>query len=242
MPSSTPIRITPPIATPAIATSVQSVAARARHWGSSTSPRAAEMITAPSTVFGRYEIGPVRKSRIRITIAYRGEPRHLRAGAHAVVDGRARVAPTDRESLADPGGHARHAHREQLLRRVDVLAPLPGERAGGEDLVGQRQDEDPDRGRHELDELEDRRRRERRRRQARRDVSDDRDAVRLQVEGIGEGDRSDDHDQLGREAAREAAQHEQDRKRGDADRRMSGRWRCRSRWPPRAAGAPGPRR
>ena len=58
--SSTPTAMTPAVVTAAIVTSTRSVAHSARHAFGSTSPIAAAMITAPSTVFGRYEIGSVR--------------------------------------------------------------------------------------------------------------------------------------------------------------------------------------
>ena len=64
-------------------------------------------------------------------------PGDLAARAHRVVDRGARAARADREALREPGRGVRGAHREQLLRAADVLVVLPGERARGEDLVGE---------------------------------------------------------------------------------------------------------
>ena len=109
------------------------------------SPIAAETITAPSTALGRYCTGSVRKSTITSTVAAGDEAGDLAARAHAVVDRRARAARADREALGDAGRGVRGAHREQLLGGAHVLVVLAGERACGQDLVGERDEEDAER-------------------------------------------------------------------------------------------------
>ena len=140
---------TQPIVTPAIATSTRSTAASARQAGTSISPIAAKTITAPSTAFGRYCTGSVRKSEDQRDRGGGDQPGDLAARAHRVVDRGARAAGADREALREAGRRVGGAHRQQLLRGAHLLVVLPGERARGEDLVGERDEEDAERGRHE---------------------------------------------------------------------------------------------
>ena len=186
--------------------------ARARRCGS-MSPIAAETITAPSTAFGRYCTGSVRKSRITSTVGGGDQARDLAARAHAVVDRRARAARADREALGEAGRGVRGAHRQQFLGRAHVLVVLAGERARGQDLVRERDEEDAERRRHE-----------RERRPAKRGsaasklgspagiCADHGDPVRLQVERPREPDRDDDDEQRRRQLGQQEAQPEQQRR------------------------------
>ena len=70
--------------------------------------------------------------------------RDLRTRAHRVVDRGARPAGADREALRHPRRRVGGAHREQLRADVDALVVTAGERAGGQDLVGERHEEQAD--------------------------------------------------------------------------------------------------
>ena len=167
----------------------------------------------------------------------------LAARAHAVVDGGARAAGSDREALGDAGRRVRGAHRQQLLVGADVLTVAAGERARRQHLVGERHEEQPGRGGRELDDVLPRRARHAQLGQPRGDVADDRDAVLVESERLGGDDRADDDDQRGGQPGHHVAGRDQQQQRDDADGERR-RARCRrSRDPSRRAAAPGrPRR
>ena len=119
----------------------------------------------------------------------------LRPRAHRVVHRGACTARTHGERLREAGGGVRRTHRQELLGRTHGLATLPGERARRQDLVGERDEEQPERRRHELDDVAERRCRHPRSRQPARDRADRRDAVGCEVEGPRDPDRPDDDDE-----------------------------------------------
>ena len=123
------------------------------------------------------------------------EARDLAARAHVVVDGRARAAGADREALGETGRGVGGAHGQQLLGRAHGLVVLAGERARGEDLVGERDEEDAERRRHELHDVAERRARDSKLGSPAGIGADDRDAVRLEVERPRDPDRADHDDE-----------------------------------------------
>ena len=141
-------------------------------------------MTAPSTALGRSAIGPVRNSRTSATSRRREQPGHLAAGAHRVVDRRARPARAHRQALRERGRGVRGAHGDELLPDADVLVAAARERARGEDLVGEAHEEQADRAGGDGGEVL--QRREARCGQARRDLADRRD---VEVEPGGGDDR-----------------------------------------------------
>ena len=119
----------------------------------------------------------------------------LGAHAHRVVHGGPRAARPDRERLRQPGRRVCHAHRQELLRRADVLPPLPRERPRGEDLVRERHEEETGGCGEELDDVAERRSGEGRAREAAFDRPDERDPVVAEVERPRDADRRGDDDQ-----------------------------------------------
>jgi hypothetical protein len=108
------------------------------------------------------------------------QPGDLAPSAHAVVDGGARAAGSDREALADAGRRVRGAHRQQLLIGADVLTVAAGERARRQHLVGERDQEQPGRRGRERDDILPPRARHAQLGQPRGNVADDRDPVLLE--------------------------------------------------------------
>ena len=104
------------------------------------------MITAASTVFGRYEIGSVKSRMRRIEPAATRPASCVRTPSESFTA--ARGACADGKALAAGRGVGR-SHREHLLFHPHVLAMLAGERPRGEDLVGETDEEDSDRRRQE---------------------------------------------------------------------------------------------
>ena len=180
--------------TPAIATSTRSIAASARQAGRSTMLIADRDETAPRTAAGRYCTGSVgtaaRRRRWR-----RRTSRRSASGAHRLVHRGAGAAGADRERLRETSGGVCRSHHEQLLRGAHVLAAPAGERPRGQDLVGERDEEDGERRRHELEHVGERRRGQARAGQARRERADRRDPVAGEVECPRGGDRADDDEQ-----------------------------------------------
>ena len=84
------------------------------------------------------------------------DPGELRLGAGLLGDGRARPARADRESLEEPGGDVRGADPDHLAVAVDLLAGARGERRGGGDRVGERDQRDPERAGDQQREVGDR--------------------------------------------------------------------------------------
>ena len=205
---STPAMITPPAVTAAIvdldAVGRPQRAPRRRV----DEPEAATTITAPSTAFGRSAIGPVRNSSTSVTATAATHARDLAARAHRVVDRGARAAGADRQALGDARGRVGGAHRQQLRADADVLVVAPRERARGQDLVGERHEEQARRRRaRSATHVRQRRRRERRAREAGRQRADDRDAVRRRGRAPSEATiaRDDDDQRRGQAARRTVA-------------------------------------
>ena len=123
------------------------------------------------------------------------EPRDLRSRAHLIVHGRARAARAQGEALRDARRRAHPREREELLVRTHLLVVLPGEGPGGEDPVGEADEEDPDRRRHEVGDVAQGRRGDRDAREARGDRADDGDTVAREVDGPRHADRDDDDDE-----------------------------------------------
>ena len=96
-------------------------------------------------------------------------------------------------------------------------AVAAGEDASGEDLVGERDDENGERRGHEVDDVADRGCRHGQSRQPRLEVADDGDPVRGEVERPGGADRGDDHDQPAGQARQKASQEEERGERARAD-------------------------
>ena len=146
----------------------------------------------------------------------RDETGDLRARSHLVVHRRARAARAERETARHACGRADAGEREQFLVRTNVLVVPAREAPCGENAVGKADEEDPDRGRHEVEDVGGRRPRERQGRQSRRDRAGDRDAVCVQVDRPGEHDRGDDDDQRRRQKRHEDPCRQQHGQRDDA--------------------------
>ncbi len=99
-----------------------------------------------------------------------------------------------------------------------MLAPLACERARGQYLVGEGDEEDAECRRRQVHDVVKRGSRQRGVRQASRDRADDRDTVAREVEPPGDPDGDHDHEERAGQGREEAAQREQRGERGDADR------------------------
>jgi hypothetical protein len=101
-----------------------------------------------------------------------------------------------------------------------VLVALSGEGARGQDLVGERDEEDAGRRRNERDDVLQRRGWNVDARQPCRNRADDRHAVRLQIERPREPDRGDDDDERRRQPWHDVAEGEENpqRDRGHRER------------------------
>ena len=99
-----------------------------------------------------------------------------------------------------------------------MLVVLARERARGQYLVGEGDEEDAECGRRQVHDVAERGGRQRGVRQASRDRADDRDPVACEVERPGNSDGDHDHEERAGHGREEAAQREQRGERGGADR------------------------
>ena len=119
----------------------------------------------------------MRKSRTTTIVPAENRPEIcVRAPIESFTAVRAPLAPTEKPCVKPAARFATPIDSE-LLRRAYGLAALPGERARGQDLVGERDEEQAERRRRERYDIADPGRRQRRPRQAARDRADDRDPV-----------------------------------------------------------------
>jgi hypothetical protein len=119
--------------------------------------------------------------------------------------------------LREPGGGLGRTHGDELLADVDMLVVFAGERAGGEDRVGEADDEDAEGGWRDRERVGQRRRRRCQLGQPRRDVTDYRDPVGHEVEPPRGDDRPDDDQQRPRHSRRQEAKRQQDPERNRPD-------------------------
>src|SRR5215475_1610520 len=100
-----------------------------------------------------------------------------------------------------------------------MLLVLAGEGACREDLVGERDDEDAERGGDELHQVVETDARQVETRQARRNLPDDRDPVSREVERPRQRDPADDDQERGRQLWHQEPEREERRERREADQK-----------------------
>ena len=128
----------------------------------------------------------------------------LRLRSGGVVDRGAGVGGGDGKRAGQAADEVRAADRGQLAVGVDLVAVLLGEGPHGRDQVGERDERERRRGKHQIEEVAALRRRHPEGRQATLDLADDRDPVSSEVDERGDHERQREHDEGRRHRRNEA--------------------------------------
>ena len=150
--------------------------------------------------------------------------RRLRAGL--VVHGRLRQAAGDRIALAERGGQVRRAEPEQLLARIDLVAVLLRQRAGGGDALDVREQEARERERDDAVHVAQPQRRRAEVGQASRQLADDREAEAAERRDRHRDDGKHHDGERDRPARQQLLAREEQGERGEPEARARRGW-CR---------------
>jgi len=123
------------------------------------------------------------------------QPRQLRPGPGGAVDGGLGQAPADDHAAGQAGAEVGRTHAEQLAVGVDLIMLAGRIRLGCAKALSAADQQDPDRGRRELEVLDGGHVGQPEGGQARLDPADDGRAVPVQVEQLDDDDSEHDRDQ-----------------------------------------------
>ncbi len=145
------------------------------------------------------------------------EARDLRLGAGRAVDGRLREAAVHDHAAREAGAEVRGAEAEQLAVHVDCVVVLRGVALRCAEPFGEPDEHDPDRRRGECEVVVCAHVRQAERRQAAVDVTDDLDAVCVEIEHLDRDHAERDRCERRRHHRGEALQAEDEHERRDTD-------------------------